>query len=244
MRGHAIIKREELHYRAISLDRRFAWRSRECRRAARGKASLERPSHQPALDSLSATRRSMTSGTRRAATLSDAECLETTPSESPASFSGTIRPVSLAQFIMFRLSFHLAREIEWRFSFGDTGPGNNDGDLSHPPAQTPSHPRLPLPRHCPARIIVLATARSLRAVLPPRVPVIRTLVTRLHFFRSRYAIRLPHRSWIRNCTHVYVRACMCLCARTHRIYSGMTNAPRTHGRVLIRRRDDSERGIN
>lgn len=38
----------------------------------------------------------------------------------------------LAQFIMFRLSSHLAREIEWRFSFGDTGRpgGNNSGAVS------------------------------------------------------------------------------------------------------------------
>jgi len=39
---------------------------------------------------------------------------------------------SRTQFIMFRLSSHLAREIEWRFSFSDTGSPAGDNGIALP----------------------------------------------------------------------------------------------------------------
>lgn len=109
------------------------------------------------------------------------------PRSRSRSLPRTIGP--FAQFIMFRLSSHLTREIEWRFSFGDTGSlaSNNNGGLSSSlPLRSPSPPplfRAPLSvcSHCPASNYCTRNDRPFAAVLRYRVSVIRTLVSGLRF---------------------------------------------------------------
>lgn len=66
------------------------------------------------------------------------------------------------QFIIFRLSSHLAREIEWRFSFGDISrPGNNSAAVSLPLFLFYRSTGI-----VPCRIIVLAAAARSRSSFP------------------------------------------------------------------------------
>lgn len=130
---------------------------------------------------------------------------------------------SLGQFIMFRLSSHLAREIEWRFSFGDiSGTGNNSAAVSL------SFSLLPFYRHCPASNYCTRGGGSpLPFFIPAFLSFAPLSAAGCVFFSTRYAIRLLHSSWICNYT-------------AHVIYTvDDASVANTEKRVLIRHRDDS-----